>query len=179
MSKDHEAAPAEKRKTGWQHHPFWTRSRLVYAALGTLAGTLASASAIYSNVFKGGDHPPTADSATQTTTAREAYCVSRRSAETAIHLTLKPKKNEPCAFVRAGKASAPAMCPHSWVCTWDEGGKLMTVRLGADGQHAVILGGTWRYAPAYPSDDPVHDICTFIRREPVNYKPASHQDRCL
>jgi hypothetical protein len=70
------------------------------------------------------------------------------------------------------------MCPSSWVCTWDEGAGRVTVRLGS-GQRAVLFGGVWRYAPAYPSGDGIHDICRFSRADPrEEYVPESNQPSC-
>jgi hypothetical protein len=107
-----------------------------------------------------------------------AECMPRYEAEAAIGLRLAPLDPvEACGFVRAGKRPARARCPPSWVCSWDESGR-WTIRLGAD-QEAMIIGGAWRFVPAYPSADPVRDFCRFLRGDPrEEYQRESGQPFC-
>lgn len=109
-------------------------------------------------------------------------CKTRSAAEKAIGLHLQ-RLGEPCAY-RLPPHVAPlkARCPRSWVCQLhevDDNHNDHTIRLGV-GQPVMVVGGTWRYARAYPLADPIRRICRFLKKVPSSevYVRAKGQPRC-
>lgn len=89
-------------------------------------------------------------------------CKSLRQAQIEVGVQLR-RIREPCGFTRVNTASPRlARCARSWVCVWQEGSGPLKVLLGA-GQRSTVFNGTWRYAPGYPLNDAVRDICRFLR----------------
>lgn len=78
-------------------------------------------------------------------------------------------ETEPCAFHwRGDPLTIPStnVCPEGWACELGIAGRgnfLYYGGYGADG-YVEIYAGTWRFTPAYPKGDQIHDPCSFLTK---------------
>ncbi len=91
------------------------------------------------------------------------FCPSIEEAERAIGASIQRLGGEACAFVRHADNLARMRCPAGWACTLatPEG----IVLVVGDGQEVGAYAGTFRYVPAYPPEDAVHDPPRLCRKE--------------
>jgi hypothetical protein len=96
------------------------------------------------------------------TTAALMPCPSVNAAVDALGLNVSPLP-EPCGFKYEGSI-ATVRCSTDWICTLALTNGNVYVYLGDNAQYD-IYAGTFRYIPAYPVNDAVHNACQLLEKE--------------
>lgn len=138
----------------------------VYVAVAGLAALLLGAIAgWYWAASRATATPmPAAAAPTATAAPTAAPCPSPGEASAILHADVQPLGGEACAFVRRVFPDLETWrCPPGWVCTFaDRKGVWLAV---GDGNRFTAGAGTFRYLPAYPPGDAVHEPCMLLTKE--------------
>lgn len=82
-------------------------------------------------------------------------------------LRLKPAPaawQDACAFhIETNNTARRVTCEVDYVCVLD-----FDLAVEGNGRsYTITHNGVWRYVPAYPADDSIHDVCAFAAKYPI------------